>query len=77
MTKYYLDIDEELAAKLKKVEEQDIIEVLTKLAEKETSSDELAAYDSVPDIMSDNSLSEAEKKRLKLKAERRSDISKR
>ncbi|WP_277540634.1 hypothetical protein [Haloarcula laminariae] len=77
MTKYYIDIDEELAAKLKQVDEQDIIEVLTKLAEKETSSDELAVYDSVPDILADNSLSEVEKKRLKLKAERRSDISKR
>jgi biopolymer transport protein ExbD len=77
MTRYYLDIDDELAAKLKQVDEQDIVEVLTKLAEKETSSDELAAYDSVTEIMSDTSLSEAERKRLKLKAERRSDISKR
>jgi biopolymer transport protein ExbD len=77
MTRYYLDIDDELAAKLKQVNEQDIIEVLNKLAEKESSADELAAYDSVSEIMADSTLSEAEKKRLKLKAERRSDICKR
>lgn len=77
MTKYYVDINEELAEKLEQVNDQDIIEVLTKLAEKETDSDELSAYESVPDIMSDNSLSESEKKRLKLKAERRSNISNR
>ena len=77
MTRYYVDIEEELAQKLEKVDGQDIIEVLTELTENETSSDELAAYSSVPEIMSDSSLSEAEQTRLKLKAERRSDISNR
>jgi hypothetical protein len=77
MTRYYVDVDEELAERLEQVDEQDIIEVLTDLAEKEASSDELTTYNSVSDIMSDKSLTEAEAKRLKLKAERRSDISKR
>ena len=77
-TKYYLNIDDELAQKLKEnVAEQDIVEVLQKLAEAETSSDELAAYDSVPEILEDGGLSEAEKMRLKLRAERRGDISNR
>ena len=75
MTRYFVDVDDELAEKLKRVNEQDIIEVLTKLAEKETSSDELAAYDSVAEILSDESLSDVEKRQLKLKAERRTDIS--
>jgi hypothetical protein len=77
MTRYYVDIDEELAEKLEQVHEQEIIKALTKLAEKEASSDDLAAYNCVSDIMSDESLTEAQAKRLKLKAERRSDISKR
>jgi len=75
MTRYFVDVDDELAEKLKQVNEQDIIEVLTKLAEKETSSDDLTAYNSVSEIMSDESLSDVEKRQLKLKAERRTDIS--
>jgi len=77
MTQYYVDIDDDLAEKLKQVSDDDIIEVLTKLAEKEVSDDELAPYDSVSEILDDDNLAEAEKKRMKLKAERRSDISKR
>jgi len=75
MTRYFVDVDDELAEKLKQVNEQDIIEVLTKLAEKETSSDDLTAYNSVSEILSDESLSDVEKRQLKLKAERRTDIS--
>jgi hypothetical protein len=41
------------------------------------SEDELAQYDSVTDIMEDSSLSEVRQKQLKLKAERRRDISNR
>lgn len=77
MTRYFVDVDDELAEKLKQVNEQDIIEVLTKLAEKETSSDELAAYNSVTAIREDGSLSSAEKKRLELKAKRRAGFDKR
>jgi len=77
MTRYYVDIDEELAERLKQVAEDDIIEVLTKLAEKETSPDELAAYDSVSAIREDSSLTSAEKKRLELKAKRRVGFDKR
>lgn len=77
MTKYYLDIDDELAAQLKRVDEQDIIEVLTKLADKELSDDELAAYDSVTSIQEDDSLTSAERKRLELKAKRREGFDKR
>lgn len=77
MTRYFVDVDDELAEKLKQVNEQDIIEVLTKLAEKETSSDELAAYDSVTAIRKDDSLTSAERKRLELKAKRRTGFDKR
>jgi DNA polymerase III alpha subunit (gram-positive type) len=77
MTRYFVDVDDELAQKLKQVNEQDIIEVLTKLAEKETSSDELASYDSVTSIREDDSLTSAERKRLELKAKRRSGFDKR
>lgn len=74
--RYYITIEESLAKKLEQVADEDIIEVLRKLAEKEVeSSDELAAYDSVTEITSDESLSDVEKRQLKLKAERRSDIS--
>ena len=77
MTRYFVDVDDELAQKLKQVNEQDIIEVLTKLAEKETSSDELAAYDSVTSIREDDSLTSADRKRLELKAKRRTGFDKR
>jgi len=77
MTRYFVDVDDELAQKLKQVNEQDIIEVLTKLAEKETSSDELAAYESVSDIQQDESISSEERKRLELKAKRRRGFDKR
>jgi len=77
MTRYFVDIDDELAEKLKKVNEQDIIEVLTKLAEKEASSDELAAYQSISEIQQDKSLSSEERKRLELKAQRRRGFDKR
>lgn len=77
MTRYFIDVDDELAEKLKQVADDDIIEVLTKLAEKETSSDELAAYGSVTAIREDDSLSPAERKRLELKAKRRSGFDKR
>jgi len=73
--RYYITIEESLAKKLEQVADEDIIEVLRKLAKKEVeSSDELAAYDSVTEIMSDETLSDVEKRQLKLKAERRSDI---
>jgi len=75
MSKYYIDISDELAGKLDQVAEDDIIEVLSKLAEKEADDDELSAYSSVAEIEADTSLSPAERKRLKLKAQRRHDIS--
>jgi len=76
--RYYITIEESLAKKLEQVADEDIIEVLRNLAEKEVeSSDELAAYDSVTEIMSDESLSDVEKRQLKIKAERRSGIFKR
>ena len=76
--RYYITIEESLAKKLEQVADEDIIEVLRKLAKKEVeSSDELAAYDSVTEIMNDESLSDVEKRQLKIKAERRSGIFKR
>ena len=76
--RYYITIEESLAKKLEQVADEDIIEVLRNLAEKEVeSSDELAAYGSVTEIMSDESLSDVEKRQLKIKAERRSGIFKR
>lgn len=69
--KYYVDIPDELAEKLKQVADDDIIEVLTELAEKETSEDELSAYDDVTDIRSDDSLTPAERKRREILWQRR------
>jgi len=78
MKKYYITIEESLAEKLKQIDDEDIIDALRGLAQEvDTSSDELAAYDSVPEIMADDSLSEVEKRQLKMKAERRKGISKR
>ena len=78
MKKYYITIEESLAEKLHKADDEDIIDALRGLAQEvDTSSDELAAYDSVPEIMADDSLSEVEKRQLKLKAERRKGVSKR
>lgn len=62
---------------MKQVSDDDIVKVLSKLAEKEVSDDELAPYDSVSEILDDDDLAEAEKKRMKLKADRRSNIPKR
>jgi len=78
MKKYYITIEESLADELKQIDDADIIDVLRGLAqEMDTSSDELAAYDSVPEIMADDSLSEVEKRQLKLKADRQTGIFKR
>jgi hypothetical protein len=78
MKKYYITIEESLAEKLKQIDDEDIIDALRGLAQEvDTSSDELAAYDSVPEIMADDSLSEVEKRQLKLKAERQTGIFKR
>lgn len=71
MTKYYLDIDEELAERLKQVAEDDIIEVLRELAENETSADELRGYSDVKEIRSDESLLPAKRKRLEILWQRR------
>jgi len=75
--KYHITMEESLAEKLKNVDDEKIIEQLRRLAQKNTDSDELAAYESVSEIMSDESLSDVERRQLKLKAERRSNISKR
>jgi hypothetical protein len=78
MKRYYITVEESLAQKLKQIDDEIIIDVLHDLTEEvDSSSDELAAYDSVPEIMADDSLSEVEKRQLKLKAERRKGISKR
>lgn len=71
MTKYYLDIEEELAERLKQVADEDIIEVLRELAENETSTDELRDYSDVKEIRSDESLTPAERKRLEILWQRR------
>jgi len=75
--KYHITMEESLSEKLKNVDDEKIIEQLRRLAQKNTDSDELAAYESVSEIMSDESLSDVERRQLKLKAERRSNISKR
>jgi hypothetical protein len=77
MREYYIDLNDELAEKLKKINDDEIIETLESLAADYASSDDLSAYDSVSEIMEDDCLSPAKKKQLKLKAERRSSISKR
>jgi len=75
MSKYYINVPDDIARQLRKVSDDEIIEVLTQLAERESSSDELAGYSSESEIMGDDDLSKAEKTRLKLKARRRGDIS--
>lgn len=73
-------LEDSTAQKLKKIDSDKIIERLEQLVAAETSdddSDELAEYSSVPEIMEDESLSQVEKRQLKIKAERRSDIKKR
>lgn len=77
MSKYYIDLEDELAGKLKKIDDSEIVEALESLAADYSSSDELSAYNSVSEIMEDDRLSPAEKKQLKLKAERRTSFSKR
>jgi hypothetical protein len=77
MGEYYVDVPDDLAKKLKSVDDDRIIAALEKVADRHTSDDELAPYDSVPEILQDDSLSDVEKYQLKLKAERRSDIRKR
>jgi len=78
MKKYYITIEESLAENLKQIDDEDIIDALRGLAEEvDSSSDELAAYDSVSEIMADDGLSEVEKRQLKLKAERQTGIFKR
>jgi len=75
--RYYINIEESLAENLKQVDDEKIIEELRRLADRNTDSDELAAYDSASEIMQDGSLSEVKKRQLKLKAERRRNISNR
>ncbi len=75
MSKYYINFPDDIARQLRQVSDDEIIELLTQLAEKKASSDELAAYESESDIMDDDNLSKKEKIRLKLKARRRDDIS--
>lgn len=68
-------IDEELSLAEKK---EAIVQAYNEKVDSESdNSDELSAYDSVPEIMEDESLSQVEKRQLKIKAERRSDIKKR
>ena len=75
--KYYVDISEELAEKLQGVDDEDITSALEKLADRQESKDELSDYDSVPEIMADESISEAERRRMKIRAERHPGISNR
>lgn len=70
MTKYYVDVDEELANRLQQTDEDEIIQALKNVAAQQ-SADELAQYNSVKEIRNDSEKSEAERKRLELKWQRR------
>lgn len=62
MTKYYVDVDDDLAARLKEVDRDQILDVLRDLVEEEAPpADELIH----------SGLSEAEKKRRRLRRIRR------
>ena len=70
-------LNDSTAQTLKKMDSDKIISALEELAEEHGSNedDELSAYESIPEIMADESLSQVEKRQLKIKAQRRSDIS--
>jgi hypothetical protein len=71
---YSIQIDEELARRLQQdVDDDTIVEVLENTAEKygSRSDDELAQYDSVKQIRSDQSISAEERKRRELTWQRK------
>lgn len=77
MTRYFLDVNEELADRLKSIDDRQIVEALEQVADAHEvqETDELAPYDSIREIRDDDSLSEVKRKQLKIKAQRREDIS--
>lgn len=76
--KFVVELDEDLATRLSKVNKSEVVEVLTELAEDQTSSGELSDYNSVSEIMEDDKLSEVRKQQLKIRAQSsRSNIWKR
>jgi hypothetical protein len=79
MTRYFVDVEDDLAKRLKAIDEGEIIAVLEELAEthKSREEDELSPYDSIRDIREDDNLDEVKRKQLEIKAKRRSDISNR
>jgi hypothetical protein len=71
MTRYYLDVTDELADRLQPVDDERIVEALEDVAEEnEGQSDELAQYNSVKEIRRDESKPPDERKRLKLRWQR-------
>jgi len=73
-TEYSLDVDEDLAERLQQVDSEVIVEELQQLAENHArSEDELAQYDRVKEIRSDDSISKAEQKRRAVRLRRERD----
>ncbi|MFB6225530.1 MAG: hypothetical protein ABEI13_03695 [Candidatus Paceibacteria bacterium] len=76
MTKRYVDVSDELAKELDKIDGDRIIEALEELVEEHKSrcrngGAELAPYDSVKEIRNDESKSKARRKQLELIWQRR------
>lgn len=75
MTRYYIEVSDELAERLAQVDDEVIKQVLRETADdRSDESDELAAYDSISEIRDDDSKSPEQRKRLELKAQRRDNI---
>jgi hypothetical protein len=72
MTRYYLDVSDELADRLQPVADERIVEALKKVANENESqhSDELAQYNSVKEIRNDEQKTPDERKRLELRWQR-------
>ncbi len=72
---YSLDVDEDLAELLQQVDSEVIVESLEHLVDEEVprSEDELAQYDRVKEIRSDDSISKAEQKRRAIRLRRERD----
>lgn len=72
MTRYYVDLPEELADRLQPVDDERIVEALERVADEAESqlSDELARYDSIKEIRNDEEKPPDERKRLELRWQR-------
>jgi hypothetical protein len=68
--KYYIRLDDETASALADIDDEEIVQALNDLVDSKRSGDELAAYDSVDEILADDQLSDSRKEQLRIKAQR-------